>query len=93
MEKTIALLRVQWNVFRSTLGKWNFLLNITDHNQPIKRPEFNEVLYNSELSRNFEVRAQCSFSKPFRLTSVYSIPIKFSDRGGYAPRHCLGGGG
>ena len=29
MEKTIALLGVQWNVFHCTLGKWNFLFNIT----------------------------------------------------------------
>ena len=29
MEKTIVLLGVQWNVFHWTLGKWNFLVNIT----------------------------------------------------------------
>ena len=29
IEKTIALLGVQWNVFHCTLGKWNFLFNIT----------------------------------------------------------------
>ena len=29
MEKTIALLGVQWNVFHCTLGKWNFLFDIT----------------------------------------------------------------
>ena len=44
--RSAMFLGVQWNVFHCTLGKWNFFLISRDHNQPNKRPEFNEVLYN-----------------------------------------------
>ena len=48
MEKTIALLGMEWNVFFIALLKnGTFYLISRDHNQPIKRPEFNEVLHNT----------------------------------------------
>ena len=56
MEKAIALLWVRWNVFHCTLGKWNFLFNNT---WPIKRPEFNEVLYKDDM---------CSFNLCFVIS-------------------------
>ena len=45
MEKTIALLGVQWNVSIALLKNGTFYLISRDHNQLIKRPKFNEVLY------------------------------------------------
>ena len=46
MEKTIALLGVQWNVFHQSLEEiGTFYLISRVHNQPIKRPDCNEVLY------------------------------------------------
>ena len=51
MEKTIALLEAQWNVFYCTLANGTFLIS-RDHNEPIKRPEFNEVLYKHSYCRS-----------------------------------------
>ena len=45
MEKTIALIGVEWNVSIALLKNGTFYLISRDHNQLIKRPKFNEVLY------------------------------------------------
>ena len=51
MEKTIALLGVQRKFSIALLENGTFYLISRDHNQPIKRPEFNKVLlYNPRIS-------------------------------------------
>ena len=45
MEKTIALLECNGTYSIALLQNGTFYLISCDHNQPIKRPEFNEVLY------------------------------------------------
>ena len=81
-KKTIPLLGVQWKFPIALLENGTFYLISRDHNQPIKRPEFNKVLYNPRISltplyKNRISRSSVEFEIMYHASDVTSIKFEF----------------